>query len=116
MKLAILCSTADYSTTSGQDVMLFVEGCWARCEPRNCIRDVPVASKLRTPLTLVSIVFRGTMAIPELNGRFLHNDLTNPESDCGRWLGSIPASQWYRIYLSAISIHEVPRLNRVGYW
>jgi len=116
MKLAILYSTADYSTTPGQDVMLFVGGCWARCVLRNCIRDVPVTSKLRNPLTLVSIVFRGTMAIPELNGRFRHNALTNPESDGGRWLGSMPASQWYRIYPSAISIHEVPRLNRVGYW
>jgi len=56
-----------------------------------------VASKLRKSLTLVRVVFIDTLAIPELDGRFLHNHCSNPESDCGRLLSSMPATVWYRI-------------------
>ena len=44
--LAILYSTADYSTTAGWILILFAGGCWARCQLSNGIRYVSVASKL----------------------------------------------------------------------
>ena len=37
------------------------------------IKEVSVASKLMKSLTLVRVVFIGTLAIPELDGRFLHD-------------------------------------------
>jgi len=46
-----------------------------------------VASKLRKSLTLMRAVFIDILEIPELNGRFLHNQFSDPESDCGRLLG-----------------------------
>ena len=51
-----------------------------------------MAAKLRKSLTLVSVVFIDTLAVPELDVRFLHNPLADSGSDCGRSLGSMPAS------------------------
>ena len=93
--------------------MLFVAGCWAWCQLLNGIRSIPVPSKLRNLLTLVWVVFIGTLPIPESNGRFRHADWTNPESDCGRVLGSMPASQWCKIHPFVIFIHEITGLNGV---
>ena len=58
----------------------------------------------------------GTVAIPDLNGRFLHDRWTNLESDSGRLSGSTPATQRYKIDPSATSTHHVTGLNGVGCW
>ena len=51
------------------------------------------------------------LAISDLNGRSLHNRSTDSGSDCGRLLGSTPATQRYRIHPPATFIHEVTVLN-----
>ena len=53
------------------------------------------------------------LAISELDGRFLHNRWTDSGSDCGRLLGSTPATQPYMIHPPATFIHEVTVLNKV---
>ena len=57
-----------------------------------------MASELRKSLTLVSVVFIDTLAIPELDGRFLHNHYSDPGSNCGRLLGSTPATNGIRYF------------------
>jgi len=39
-------------------------------------------------LTIVRVVFIGTLAIPELDGRVLQNCLADSGSDCGRLLST----------------------------
>jgi len=68
IKLAIFYSMADYSTTAGRILLLFAGGCWTRRQLRGGIRYASVASILRKSLTLVGVVFIGTLAIPELDG------------------------------------------------
>jgi len=41
-----------------------------------------------------------------LDGRLLHNRWTDIDSVCGGLLGSPPATQWYKIHLSATFIHD----------
>ena len=53
------------------------------------------------------VVFIDTVAIPEPNGRFLHNHCSDPGSDCGRLLGSTPATRWYKVRPGRIEAHEV---------
>jgi len=96
---------ADSSTTTAPIQIPIAGGCWARCQLRSGIKDVCVASKLRKSLTLVRVVFIDTLAIPELDSRFLYNHCSNPESDGGRLLGSTPATLWYRIRPEAIIPH-----------
>ena len=105
---------ADSSTAAGPILDLIAGDRWARRQLRSGIKDVSVASKLMKSLTLVRVVFIGTLAIPELDGRFLHDRWTNPESDRGRLLGSTPVTQRYKIHPSAIFIHDVTGLNGVG--
>jgi len=107
---------ADSSTTAGPILDLIAGYCWAQRQLRSGIKDVSVTSKLMKSLTLMGVVFLGTLAIPELDGRFLHDCWTNPESDCGRLSGSTPATQRYRIHPSATFIHDVTGLNGVRYW
>jgi len=59
---------ADSSTTTAPILDLIVADCWARRQLRSGIKDVSVASKLRKSLTLVRVVFIGTLAIPDLDG------------------------------------------------
>jgi len=54
-----------------------------------------VASKLMQLLTIVRVVFIGTLAIRELDGRFLQNCLADSGSDFGRLLSTLPAMQRY---------------------
>jgi len=49
----------------------------------------------------------GVLAIPELDRRFLHNHCSDPETDCGRLLGSTPAMQWYKIRPCHIETHTI---------
>jgi len=51
--------------------------------------------------------------LPEVDDRFLHDRWSDPGSDCGRLLGPMPASQFYKIHPSAIFIHEGTGLNGV---
>jgi len=61
--LAILYSTADYSTTIARILMLFAEGCWAWRQLSNGIRYVSVASRLRKSLSSVERIFIVALAI-----------------------------------------------------
>ena len=83
---------ADSSTTTAPILNLIARGRWARRQLHSGIKDVSVASKLRKSLTLVRVVFIDTLALPELDVRFLHNRSSDSGSDCGRLLGSMPAS------------------------
>jgi len=104
---------ADSSTTTAPILGLIAGDCWARRQLPSGIKDISVASKLRKSLTFVGVVFIGTLGLQELNVRFLHDRWSDPVSDCGRLLGSIPASQWCKIHPSATFIHEVTGLNGV---
>jgi len=96
------------STTARQSILNPTPGCsWARCQLSSGIKGVSVASKLRKLLTLLRVVFIDNMAIPELDGRFLHNHCSDPESDCGRLSGSTPATQWYKERLCGIETQEI---------
>jgi len=66
-----------------------------------------VASKPRKSLTLVRAVFIYTLAIPQLDGRFLHNHCSDPKSDSGRLLCLTPASQRYRFHLCGIETQDI---------
>jgi len=57
IKLAILYSMADYSTTGGRILNLFAGGCWAQCQLLNGIRYIFVASKLMKSLSSVERIF-----------------------------------------------------------
>jgi len=85
-------SMADSSTTTAPILDLIAEGYWARHQLHSGIKNVSVASKLKKSLTLMKVVFIDTLAISELDGRFLHNQCSDPKSDCGRSLGSMPAT------------------------
>jgi len=82
---------ADSSTTTAPILNPIAGDRWAQRQLRSGIKDVSVASELRKSLTLVRVVFIDTLALPELDVRFLHNHCSDPESDCGRSLGSTPA-------------------------
>ena len=82
---------SDSSTTTGPIVNLIAGDCWARRQLRSGIKDFSVASALRKSLTLVRVVFIDTLALTELDVRFLHNHWADSESDCGRLLASMPA-------------------------
>jgi len=100
-------SIVDSSTTARPILDLIAGGCWARRQLRSGIKDVCVASKLMKSLTLVGVVFIGTLALPELDGRSLHNHCSDHESDCGRSLGSTPATQRYKGRLCGIKTQEI---------
>jgi len=100
---------ADSSTTTSPIRDLIAGDCWARRQLRSGIKDVSVASELRNlkSLTIVRVVFIDTLASSELDGRFLYNHRSDPESDCGRLLGWRPATQWYKVRPCHIKAHEI---------
>jgi len=98
---------ADSSTTTAPIQNPITGDYWARCQLRSGIKDLSVASKPRKSLTFVKVVFIDTLAIQELDGRFLHNHCPNPESDCRRSLGSTPATQWYKVRPCRIKTQEI---------
>ena len=84
---------ADSSTTTAPILNLIAGDRWARRQLRSGIKGVSVASELRKSLTLVRVVFIDTtLVLPELDVRFLHDHRADSGSDCGRLLGSTPAS------------------------
>jgi len=74
---------ADASTATGPILDLIEGDCWARRQQRSSIKDVSVTSKPMKSLTLVGVVFIGTLALPELDVRFLHDRWADSGSDCG---------------------------------
>ena len=100
-------SIAGFSTTATPILDLIAGDCWARRQLRNSITDVFVTSKPRKSLTLVRVVFIDTLAIIELNGEFLYNLCSDPESDCRRSLCLTPATQRYKGYLCGIKAQEI---------
>jgi len=98
---------ADSTTTASPILDLIAGDCWVRRQLRRGIKDISVASKLMKSLTLVGVVFIGTLAIPELDGRSLHNQCSDPGSDCRRSLGSTPATQWYKVRPCHIETQEI---------
>jgi len=106
---------SDSSTTAGPILDLNAGDCWARRQLCSGIKDVSVTSKLMKSLNLVGVVSIGTLEIPELDGRFLHDRWTNPESDSWRLSGSTPATQQYWIHPSVIFIHNITGLNGEEY-
>jgi len=98
---------ADSSTAAGPILDLIAGDRWARRQLCSGIKEVSVASKPMKSLTLVRVVFIGTLAIPELDGRFLHKRLTDSRSDCGRLLVLTPATRRYKGRLCRIKTHEV---------
>jgi len=78
---------ADSSTTTAPILDLIAGYCRAQRQLRSGIKNVSVASKLRKSRTLVRVVFIDTLAIPELDGRFLHNHCSDPGSDSGGIVG-----------------------------
>jgi len=71
------------------------------------MKDFSVASKPRNLLTLVGVVFIGTLAIPDLYSRFLHNQSSDPDFDCGRLLGLMVATPQYKERLCRRQTHEI---------
>jgi len=56
----------------------------------------------------------GVLAIPELDGRSLHNQLADSGSDCGRLLGLTPATRRYKVCLCRIITHESANPSESG--
>jgi len=81
--------------------------CWARRQLRSSIQDVPVALELMKLLTIMGVNLIGPLALPEPDVRFLHSHCSDPASDCGRLLGSMPATQRYKGRLCRIKAHEI---------
>jgi len=98
---------ADSSTTTSPILNLIAGDCWARRQLHSGIKNVSVASKLRKSPTLMRVAFINTLAISELDGRFLHNHCSNPESDCGILLGWTPDTQWYKVRPCHIRTHKI---------
>jgi len=90
-------SMAGSSTTTAPILDLIAGGCWARRRLRPGIKDASVASELMKSLTIIGVVFLGLLALTELDVRSLHDLWADPESDCGRLLGSTPATQRYKV-------------------
>ena len=58
-------------------------------------------------LTLVRVIVLHTLALPELDIRFLHNHYSDPLSDCRRLLGSTPGTWRYKGRLCHIKTHDI---------
>ena len=63
--------------------------------------------EIADPCGGVVFILVGTLAIPELDGRFLHSRWADPGSDCRGLLGSTPATQRYKGSLCRIKAHEI---------
>ena len=118
MKLGVGCwrsknSMADTSTTTAPILDLMAGDCWVRCRLRSGIKNVSVTSRLMKSLTFVGVAYIATLVSPALDGGFLHDCVADSGSDCGRVLGSMPASQWCKVHPYANCIHEVTGLNGV---
>jgi len=100
-------SMADSSTTTALILNQITEGCWSRGQLRSGLKDVSLASKLRISLTLVRVVFLDTVVITELDAIFLLHRSTDIAPLCAWWLGSMPATQRYKVRPCRIKTHEI---------
>jgi len=99
-----------YTSTTTAPILELIPGeCWAQRQLRRDIMDVSMASKLMKSLTLVGVVFIGTLETPELDGIYLHNHCSDPGTHCGSLLGSTPATHWqpYKGRLCRMKAHEI---------
>jgi len=76
--LAILYSTADYSTTVGRILILFAGGCCARRQPPNGIRYISVPSELRNSLSSVESIFIVLVALAILSSTADYSTTARP--------------------------------------
>jgi len=106
IKLAILYSMADYSTTTGWIMILFVGGCWARCQLLNAIRYVSFTSNPMKSLSSVEGVLGIKLVIFYLMADYSTTAGRILILFAGGLLGSLSATQWYMIYLFATFIHD----------
>ena len=65
------------------------------------------------PPTLLRLVF---LKMHELDGRFHNNRWANSGSDCGRLLGLMPATRWYKVRLCRIKAHGSACTSEIGLW
>ena len=98
-------SMRDSSTTTAPILDLIAGDSWPEYQLRSRIKDILVVSKSMKLLTLVGVVFIGPLALQELHVRFLHNRTADPRSDCGRLLGSTPATQRYKVCPTVAMAH-----------
>jgi len=98
---------AGTSTTTALNLNLVAGDCWARRQLPSGIKDISVVSRLSKSLTLVRVLFIYTLAIPQLDGRSLHNHSLDPQSDCERLVASTPGMQWNKVHPSRIRTHEI---------
>jgi len=104
-------SMADSSTTTAPILDLIAGGCWARRRLRPGIKNASVALELMKSLTIMGVVFLGPLALTKLDVRSLHDRWADPESDCGRFLGSTPATQRYMVRPEA----PIPHRASIGF-
>jgi len=95
-------SIADSSTSASPILDLIAGDCRPQHRLHNDIRSFPPAIFIHEVTVLNSV-----LAITELDGRFLHNHLSDPESDCGRIFGSTPATPRCKIHLCRINTQEI---------
>jgi len=105
---------ADYSTTAWRISILFAARCSARRQLHTGMRYVTVASKLRESLSSVEGVLGSNPGGILLDGRLLHDYLTDSSSVCGRLLGSTPATRREKVRLCGIKTQEIAVLCEVG--
>ena len=78
---------------TAQPILDLIAGdCWARCQLHSGIKDVSVASKPLISLTIMGVVLIGLLGLPELDVRLLNDRWADSGPDCGRLLGTKPAS------------------------
>jgi len=69
------------------------------------MKHISVVSRLMRSLALVGVRLIGTFALPELDVRFLHNRGADPRSECGRLLGSTPATLRYKVCPDVLMVY-----------
>jgi len=118
LSLPILNSMADSATTAAPILNLSPRRRWARRQLHTGIRSVSGASILMKSLSTLGVVSwegkEGMLAIPGLNGRFLHHHWTDRRPEGTVLLGSTLATCRYRLRLRSINIHETGNYSRGG--
>ena len=69
---------------------------------------------MKSLTTQEGVLELGTLAIPVLDARSLHNHLTDPGSEGTGLLGLTSATRWYKVRLCRINIHEIVNYSGGG--
>jgi len=73
--------------------------------------------RILNPPTLVGVVcIIGTISVPEADGWFIWNRLTDFESVNGPLIGLMPTTGWYKGHLCRIETYEVAEPSASGYY